>query len=634
MRASENATRLYCYALISSVEADIRRFMESHLLEESFPARLLGSLREKAAGRVSRASDGVEQGELSISETLLYSDLGDLADILDKAGKPLAIPDAKRKAIVAALRAAVPTRNRVFHSRPLEPQDMAASAQLCDSAIQVGSIELTDTKGTNRLLKSNPAAVLEFSIPEYWMEAHPVFNNLPVPDFDETGFIGRREQRERLLKQLQGSHPVISITGEGGVGKSSLALRVLYDLVESDDDVEFDAVIWVSLKTRVLTPLGIKEISGAISDATGILFAVEKSLGGYDLQSSDPFAQLSSYLEELNILLALDNLETLTDPRLSEFLEEVPSGSKILITSRVAPQVGLSVPLAGLDLGEAKQLFYQFCKVLGLEEMRRVPASKIESYCMKLQLNPLAIKWFIKSVSNGAEPARLLARSGDTFESILQFCFENVFESLDDNAREILNGLYVIRRAVSSTELAMLLGRDPLRIEQGLKQLHQSSLVVRRTPRQSSGDGTHVDGLTYQLSSFVEKFLRRFVEISEGFINSIEARDKEMRASLEKVQVTRSQNKWDIQNIRCRNNDQRLMLPELLRAVKLSSSGKVEEALSAVDSVIRGLPTSAEAYRLRGKICEDAGRVFDAEESYIAALDIDNDELTINPARK
>lgn len=38
-----------------------------------------------------------------------------------------------------------------------------------------------------------------------------------------------------------GGFPVISIVGEGGVGKSALALKVAYELI--DKDSPFDAVV-------------------------------------------------------------------------------------------------------------------------------------------------------------------------------------------------------------------------------------------------------------------------------------------------------------------------------------------------------------------------------------------------------
>ena len=64
-----------------------------------------------------------------------------------------------------------------------------------------------------------------------------------------------------------GGFPVISIVGEGGVGKSALALKVAYELI--DKDSPFDAVVWVTSKTTQITLNEIREIKGAISRVAG-----------------------------------------------------------------------------------------------------------------------------------------------------------------------------------------------------------------------------------------------------------------------------------------------------------------------------------------------------------------------------
>jgi len=57
-------------------------------------------------------------------------------------------------------------------------------------------------------------------------------NNLPLPEYDETGLVGRSKEVADVFQLIKrGRESVITITGEGGIGKTALALEVAYNLV-------------------------------------------------------------------------------------------------------------------------------------------------------------------------------------------------------------------------------------------------------------------------------------------------------------------------------------------------------------------------------------------------------------------
>ena len=82
-----------------------------------------------------------------------------------------------------------------------------------------------------RRLKLDPSFVLSLIIPADESDGENN-NNLPPPDFDETGFIGRRQQISQLIKLCHGPYPVITIVGDGGLGKTALALKVGYEVMD------------------------------------------------------------------------------------------------------------------------------------------------------------------------------------------------------------------------------------------------------------------------------------------------------------------------------------------------------------------------------------------------------------------
>ena len=110
-------------------------------------------------------------------------------------------------------------------------------------------------------------------------------HNLPVPDFDETGFFGRQNELRRIMKAIKGAYPVVSILGDGGIGKTSIALKAAYELLE-DPSQPFDAFVWVTAKATILTPNEIQRINGAIETSLGLIGTAAVELSGAESPGS------------------------------------------------------------------------------------------------------------------------------------------------------------------------------------------------------------------------------------------------------------------------------------------------------------------------------------------------------------
>ena len=82
---------------------------------------------------------------------------------------------------------------------------------------------------------------------------HNAFTNLPA---GIAGYVARSELESDLLEVLSNDrHPVVTMVGRGGIGKTSLALAVLHALAETD---RFFGIVWFSARDIELLPEGPK----------------------------------------------------------------------------------------------------------------------------------------------------------------------------------------------------------------------------------------------------------------------------------------------------------------------------------------------------------------------------------------
>ena len=152
-----------------------------------------------------------------------------------------------------------------------------------------------------------------------------VQHNLPQRT---TPFFGREEEIAAILRRLQDpTCRLLTLVGQGGIGKTDLALKIGQALV--DREVEFAPPL-EGVYAIMLQPVRHRnDLLMAIGTGFDIHFSAE------DEHSREH--QLIAWLGDRSILLILDNFEHLIDEvdLLANLIEAVP-GLKILITSREA----------------------------------------------------------------------------------------------------------------------------------------------------------------------------------------------------------------------------------------------------------------------------------------------------------
>ncbi len=217
------------------------------------------------------------------------------------------------------------------------------------------------------------------------------FTNLPV---QLTSFIGR-ERELAEVERLVSTSRLVTITGPGGVGKTSLALHV----ADAVRDTFADGVLFISL--------------AAITDSTLIIPTIVHSIGLAESPNKLLLDSLKEFLRDRQVLVLLDNFEQViaAAPLLTELLSAC-ARLKLLVTSRetLHLQGEHEFPLAPLELSNIALIPSQ----LSVETLLEYPgialfveraqanqpdfkltadnASAVDEVCARLDGLPLAIE--------------------------------------------------------------------------------------------------------------------------------------------------------------------------------------------------------------------------------------------------
>lgn len=153
-------------------------------------------------------------------------------------------------------------------------------------------------------------------------------HNLPAP---LTSFIGREREVATLLNLLSDpSARLVTIVGEGGAGKTRLALAAAQAVIDGSSPALADGVWFVPLA-------GVETQQESPSNKSLLVAAVAKSLSvAFHGAEIDPATQLIGSLRSKSQLLILDNFEHLVEQAtfVTDLLENSP-GIRVWVTSRL-----------------------------------------------------------------------------------------------------------------------------------------------------------------------------------------------------------------------------------------------------------------------------------------------------------
>lgn len=601
--------RYRLFALFDALEVDLRATIRDFVVAaSSSDAEALGSTFPKVVARRADDPDS-ERTETPLWE---YLDLGDEIDLLNerKATLPPELASAMRQA-TPSLKEAVPVRNRVMHRRPLLPDDLDRSVQALEAAASCG-IPLTRVHEVCQQILDDPSWVPSRLSA---FDTHPtrVIHNLPLPEYDDTGLIGRRAELEELLAALlRRRYPVLSVLGPGGIGKTALAVETLYRLIDHDA-CPYDAILWTSLKTERLTAEGIRPLRDPISSLGEVVPELAHALDDSYTGTIDDLAQT---LEGIEALVVVDNLETASAEEVVELVEAMPDSVNFLFTSRIGlGQLERRFSVDTLSDAAAGDLFRRLMRVRGLEHLAKLPPSDVTSLVVRLGRSPLALRWLVLSLEGGQRLETLLASQ----EPLLDFCVRNVYGSLPEEAHTLAEVLHVLGRAVSVQELSLYVDLPADDLRRAVHELQRRSLV--RTTALVGGEVAEA----FELTESAEAFIASAAPPDHSKTARVRSLDANFRRAEERRRLDEARAPLAPQTVVTEAESQRPAALVLRGALLSSRRGQVEDALAMVNHAAEMNPEYFENERVRGFIYSTAGDSDRATVAYERALELVSD---------
>ena len=343
--------------------------------------------------------------------------------------------------------------------------------------------------------------------PDAWFDFRPslVPNNLPASfDHSVTGLIGRQKELASLKKCLSTvRNNFIALVGPGGTGKTALCLEALKDVSSDPGTLSWtDRIIYLTAKTEKLSAEGIVPIESAIETIGALRKELAKSILGEDEDFSDEEMDSAWDLaiESVggkNLLICVDNLETLIRDRESvfeELVQSLPPSWRVLVTSRVIVNGAVLLPVDKLSTEGAVLLARKYLENRTAERLTEDDFHRIAKACDN---NPLAIRLVIDCFAAGLP---LSEAFNQTTESIVNYSYKSLVDRLEPSSKMVMECLYVSPdKSLRRAEIANALGLSPDQVAEALKRLLNTSLITRQEDD---------EGEKYTLSSSVHDLLR------------------------------------------------------------------------------------------------------------------------------
>ncbi len=279
----------------------------------------------------------------------------------------------------------------------------------------------------------------------------------------------------------------VLISGPGGIGKTSLAVRAAHLAPEKT----FPIKIFLSAKVTRVDAAGRGEV-GRLHAAQlyALLAELGRELGDEGIAKIDPNLRANEVrrlLADKHALLVIDNLETFDEkterPRVFQFLSRLPRSCKAIVTSR--RRIDTPAEIIRLDKLERADALQLIAKIA--ERNRHVAktteAERIELYEIT-RGNPLLMEWLAGQLGNPKSQCRTVAEACKFLENApkdndpLEFVFGDLLDTFTEHETAVLAALTYFTQPAAVKWIAEIAQITTPQAETALEDLADRSILV------------------------------------------------------------------------------------------------------------------------------------------------------------
>lgn len=306
------------------------------------------------------------------------------------------------------------------------------------------------------------------------------FTNLPK---SQALYVPRKSLENELMSLLEDDRrSIITLIGRGGIGKTTLALKVLEEICMKE---RYQVVLWFSARDIDLLEEGVKLVKPQVIGINEIAKSFVKLLNIklFNEKDFNPKKYIEAQLNKSEMgpmLIIVDNFETIENPtELFAWLDlHIRLPNKILITSRIKDSKGdYPMTVSGMSRTEFDSLVTQVSRSLEIENIidkeytdKLFQESGGHPYIAKIMLGEVAKEGQLSSIK----------RISASKDEILTALFERTYNMLSPAARLVfltLSSWRSIVPAVAVEAVVKTKSEEYYEIDEAIDELYRFSFV-------------------------------------------------------------------------------------------------------------------------------------------------------------
>lgn len=281
--------------------------------------------------------------------------------------------------------------------------------------------------------------------------------------------VGREEDISNVVGQFSGGTHSILIHGGPGIGKTALAIEVGYRLAESNKlSIEIEHPSHVLYFSARQVELSLSLVLNEIGRWTNNPYVMKKP----DLASKQ--AAVKKLLASKTMLLILDNMESVTDGELINFIDNIPAPSIILLTSR-NPEYRLNTPKALLLARISRTASVD----LWSRELRSPVDRDSSEFSALLRItegSPMAIRWAAARLET-MSPQQIYENIKADHDGLLSRMFETTWKRLSHESQRTLFAISMFATPPRISDVFEMLDAESTEIPAVLAEIGDTRLL-------------------------------------------------------------------------------------------------------------------------------------------------------------